>query len=242
MQSLSSLSSLAALGWRKTAKNIFRFTLSSITGAVPITLVTSQGGGVVNWGDGTTTTLTSGTNSLSHTYTGYSSAVVTVSEAQRITQLTYNASTASLGCTAFALPRALTSLFLGDYNTLSGNVSGLPRGLTYLYVFGSNTLSGDVSGLPSGLTYLNVFGSNTISAYTSRPWPTSMRRVQIITVSPGGLPATAVDQLLIDLAAYATTWTNEKNIALQGASAPRTSASNAAVATLQSRGVTVTTY
>ena len=219
MQSLSILSSLAALGWRKTAKNIFRFTLSSISGAVPITLVTSQGGGVVNWGDGTTTTLTSGTNSLSHTYTGYSSAVVTVYEAQRITQLTYVAATASLGCTAFALPRALTTL----------------------YVTGSNTLSGDVSGLPSGLTYLYVTGSNTISTYTSRSWPTSMRLARISPVSPGGLPATAVDQLLIDLAAYATTWTIEKNITLQGTNAPRTSASNAAVATLQGRGVTVTT-
>jgi hypothetical protein len=307
----------------------FNLALSSITGAVTMTLVTSAAGGVVDWGDGTTTALSSGTNSLSHTYSGYTSAAVSISKAQYIAQLTYTATTASLACTTAALPRGLTYLYVTGSNTLSGDVQLLPRGLTYLYVTGSNTLSGDVqllprgltylyvtgsntlsgdvatlpSGLtyfivagsntvsgdvatlPSGLTYLHVIGSNTLSgdvatlpsgltsatvtgsntlygnvtavpsglitlyitglstlsAYTSRSWPTSMRQVYLTPVSPGGLSSTAVDQLLIDLAAYVTTWTIEKVVTLTGANAARTSASATAVTTLQGRGVTVTT-
>mgnify|MGYP006886064255 FL=1 len=285
----------------------FNLALSSITGAVTMTLVTSAAGGVVDWGDGTTTALSSGTNSLSHTYSGYTSAAVSISKAQYIAQLTYTAITASLACTTAALPRGLTYLKVTGSNTLSGDVQLLPRGLTYLYVTGSNTLSGnvatlpsglthfivagsntvsgDVATLPSGLTYLHVIGSNTLSgnvatlpsgltsatvtgsntlygnvtavpsglitlyitglstlsAYTSRSWPTSMRQVYLAPVSPGGLSSTAVDQLLIDLAAYVTTWTTEKVVTLTGANAARTPASATAVTTLQGRGVTVTT-
>ena len=263
----------------------FNLALSSITGAVTMTLVTSAAGGVVDWGDGATTALSSGTNSLSHTYSGYTSAAVSISKAQYIAQLTYTAITASLACTTAALPRGLTYLYVTGSNTLSGDVQLLPRGLTYLYVTGSNTLSGnvatlpsglthfivagsntvsgDVATLPSGLTYLHVTGSNTLSgdvtavpsglitlyitglstlsAYTSRSWPTSMRQVCLTPVSPGGLSSTAVDQLLIDLAAYVTTWTTEKVVTLTGANAARTPASATAVTTLQGRGVTVTT-
>ena len=263
----------------------FNLALSSITGAVTMTLVTSAAGGVVDWGDGTTTALSSGTNSLSHTYSGYTSAAVSISKAQYIAQLTYTATTASLACTTAALPRGLTYLYVTGSNTLSGDVATLPSGLTYFIVAGSNTVSGDVATLPSGLTYLHVIGSNTLSgdvatlpsgltsatvtgsntlygnvtavpsglitlyitglstlsAYTSRSWPTSMRQVYLTPVSPGGLSSTAVDQLLIDLAAYVTTWTIEKVVTLTGANAARTSASATAVTTLQGRGVTVTT-
>jgi hypothetical protein len=55
------------------------------------------------------------------------------------------------------------------------------------------------------------------------------------------LTATQVDNLLIALSSV-TTWTNEKLVDLQEpGNAARTSASDAAVATIQSRGATVLT-
>ena len=78
-----------------------------------------------------------------------------------------------------------------------------------------------------------------MDSYTRKTWVPDMRYFYIYSVSPGGLSSTEVDNLLIDLAA--TTWKNEKKIYILGTNALRTSASNTAVATLTSMGVSVTT-
>lgn len=78
-----------------------------------------------------------------------------------------------------------------------------------------------------------------MDSYTSKTWVPGMRYFYLYTVSPGGLNSTEVDNLLIDLAA--TTWTVDKKIYILGTNAARTSASDAAVASLISMGVSVTT-
>jgi hypothetical protein len=68
-----------------------------------------------------------------------------------------------------------------------------------------------------------------------------MDRVYYNTTTGNGLTSAEVDQWLIDLAAYCTTWVSNKSVWLAGNNAARTSASDAAVTTLTARFVAVTT-
>jgi len=153
----------------------------------------------------------------------------------------------------------ISTLFCAGSNTLSGSISGM-TGLTYLRLTGNNTVTGDIAAVPLSSSF-NCWGSNTISGniaknsgsitcggdnaltyYTTSgnySWKAGMSRVQIVPSSSGAMTSAMVDALLIDLAA--TTWGGSLCIQLTGTCGPRTSASDAAVATLQGYGVTVTT-
>lgn len=146
--------------------------------------------------------------------------------------------------------------------TISGSITALTS-LTGLICLGANTLSGDVSALKS-LTRLNVTGTNTIlgelggadavvtgitelvlspcrmTQYTSgATW--SLTLSSSVNPSVGyGYSATEIDNMIIDMAASLGTVT-AKTITLKGSSAARTSASDAAVATLSGKGWTVST-
>lgn len=135
------------------------------------------------------------------------------------------------------LPGGLTYYDNQGLNTTSGEIAGLPSGLIYYDNRGSNTTSGNMSGLPGGLTYYVNIGSNTVDTYISpRVWATDMNYI----FQPNGLSSTEVDDILIDLSSI-TTWAGFKTIYLGGTNGARTGASNAAVSTLVSNGVTVIT-
>ena len=137
-------------------------------------------------------------------------------------------------------PVNLTTITIYGYNTLSGNIANAPVNLTYIQITGSNTLSGDIANAPVNLTYIQITGSNTISAYTAgRTWANNQRYIYLAPFAGSGLDATEVDNLLIDLAVVAS-WTTEKVVWLAGNNAARTAASDAAVATLIGKGVSVT--
>ena len=139
------------------------------------------------------------------------------------------------------LPSVLTYFNCQGSNTVSGDLAGLPSVLTYFYCWGSNTVSGDLADLPSVLTYFSCSGSNTISIYTSpRVWANLMGYILSLPAAGSGLDSTEIDNLLIDLSGV-TTWAGSKVIYIAGNNAARTAASDAAVATLQGKGVTVTT-
>ena len=124
---------------------------------------------------------------------------------------------------------SLTYLLVKGSNTLSGSVAALTS-LTYLNVTGSNTLSGDINPLVSDLTTCTVLGDNQMEVYTSgATWGNAT-----VTINPAvgyGYSETEVDNILIDMAASDSM--SGKIITLQGSSLARTSASDAAVAKLE---------
>jgi hypothetical protein len=149
------------------------------------------------------------------------------------------------------LPVNLTIFANGGSNTTTGNISTLPVNLTYYNNQGSNTTSGSLSNLPVNIAFYLNTGLNTVNDYTAgRTWHNPMRTIMSLpTSASGGLSSTEVDNLLIDLANVAT-WTvvnpasESKLINISGNNAARTVGSptvDAAVATLISKGVTVTT-
>jgi len=139
------------------------------------------------------------------------------------------------------LPSDLTYFHCAGSNTISGALSDLPSRLTYFICTGSNTISGALSDLPSRLTYFHCAGSNTISDYTApHTWSNSINYIKLIQAVGNGLDETEVDNLLIDLAS--ATWAGgSRRVELPTPNAPRSSASDAAVATLLGKSVTVVT-
>lgn len=138
-------------------------------------------------------------------------------------------------------------------NTITGDLSNIPSA-TYVAIWGSSYIRGDLSSIPlanyvsigvstivSGnltsvplASYISLMGANT--ATFSGSWTTATMR-QVLVRGAALLSTTVTDDLLNALAATATTWTNEKVVNIKGT---RTAASDAAVATLQGLGVTVT--
>jgi len=147
---------------------------------------------------------------------------------------------------------ALTYVEVGGNNTLSGSITALTS-LTHVVISGLNTLSGSIAALTS-LTVLHVTGFNTLSGdlnpvvsdliictldpcamidYTAgATWGNT---TIMINPSAGyGYDSTEIDNMLIDMAASVALIS--KVITLQGSSAARTAASNAAVLTLEGAG------
>lgn len=119
--------------------------------------------------------------------------------------------------------------------TVTGSLSDLKSLLTSVMIYQNNLITGSLSSLPALVTKI-VLGSNTGITYAaSKVWPANMKEVYI----PLSVFVTAqLDQLLIDLAA--ATWLSSyttKRIVVKGV---RSSASDAALATLITKGVTVT--
>ena len=150
-----------------------------------------------------------------------------------------NAATAAVSTEDFA--RDMVYFRCLGSNTISGDLSDLPSELTTFRCSGSNTISGALSDLPSDLTYFNCTGSNTIGDYTApHTWSNSINYIKLIQAVGNGLDETEVDNLLIDLAS--ATWAgSNRRVELPAPNAARTSASDAAVATLLGKSVTVVT-
>jgi len=138
------------------------------------------------------------------------------------------------------LPVGLTYFSCWGNNTVTGNIANLPTGFTYFGCWGSNTVTGDIANLPAELTYFSCWGNNTISGYSGKMWTMKPATFKFGPVSPGGLSTAEVDQLLIDFDADLT-WASGNVINLTGTNAVRSSASDAAVANIESEGATVIT-
>jgi len=135
------------------------------------------------------------------------------------------------------LPAGLTVFICYGNNTVSGNLSDLPAGLEYFICTGNNAITGNLSDLPAGLTYFLCNGATNTVTPGASAWSTTMRYCRL----GDGLTTGEVDTILINLSAV-TTWITEKRIDLQlDDNAPRSSASDSAVTTLQGNGVTVNT-
>jgi len=241
---------------------IFKWVHTITAATYSGTLSTSGGSVTVYWGDGTFTTYSGTNQAFSHTYSGSSTYTITIAGANRLTEWNtsgdfateFNLSSLPSVMTYFScygsntvtgnlssLPSVMTDFYCTGNNTISGNLSSLPAGLTYFYCSGSNTITGSLSSVSSAVTNFYCSGYCTIDDYTTKSWANNQQRVYLVTSSPGGLSSAKIDQLLIDLAAAGGTWSGSKEIYLRGTNAARTSASDAAVATLVGKGVSITT-
>ena len=149
----------------------------------------------------------------------------------------YCAGTNTITGNLSSLSSIITYFICYGYNTITGNLSSLPSVMTYFNCTGNNTITGNLSSLPTVMTYFNCYGSNTIQQYTGKTWANNMQRVYLRSNTATNLTAQMNDQLLIDLNNAGGTWSVEKIINLKGT---RTTASDSAVASLVTKGVTVT--
>lgn len=154
-----------------------------------------------------------------------------------------------------------TTLTLAGNNTLTGDVANLSN-VNRVGIEGSNTIYGDIADIPAKAVYYvwYIYGNNTISGdladlvhpsivinpnriedYSGKTWSGTWSRLEIPSETGYGLSASEVDNLLIDMADDLTSWYGAKTIDLRGGHAARTSTSDAAVLTLQGRGVSVNT-
>jgi len=138
------------------------------------------------------------------------------------------------------LPVNLTYFTCVGSNTVNGDLGDLPVNLTYFYCVGSNTVNGDLGDLPVNLTYFYCAGSNAIFAYTSKTWAKKPTTFILTPVSPGGLDATEINNLLIDFDEDLT-WTSGDVITLTGTNAAPTGPGITAKNNMIAEGAIVTT-
>ena len=134
-----------------------------------------------------------------------------------------------------SLPAGVTYFNCQGSNTLTGTLS-LPAGMTNFVCAGSNTLSGTLSP-PAGTTYFVCHGSNTLTGYTPSAKASNQRRFYLAGLNT--MSAADVDNILIDYDAAGGTWGGEKEITIQGNAKNRTSASDAAYASLAAKLTTL---
>lgn len=209
------------------------------TAEVGMTFVFNSGNVWVNWGDGNTEYFTSATE-LTHSYSPNHSGDIKVymDAGTVVNSFTQKNTAAGFDFELSSLPDDIDSITFYDGN-MSGNLEDLPGELTFFLCDGSNTVSGDLADLPSGLTYFRCDGLNTISDYSyGGSWAANMIGITSLPAAGSGLSGNDVDSLLMDLST--TTWTGSKILTIDGNNGTRTSASDAAKATLEGMGVTVT--
>jgi hypothetical protein len=123
-----------------------------------------------------------------------------------------------------------------------GDVIDLPSTLTYYYSTTGN-LSGNFINLPAEINFLYSSGAAHTYTYATtsgqRTWVSNMQYV-LLRPAVGVFTSAMTNAMLIDLSAV-TTWTGVKTIDLRGNCGARTSASDAAVATLTANGAAVLT-
>jgi uncharacterized protein YmfQ (DUF2313 family) len=149
----------------------------------------------------------------------------------------YNTITGDIGY----LPTNLESFIIDGYNTIFGDIRDQPANLGAVYWLGYNTISGSISNVSPAAQTVYITGQNTVSDYYSWNLSATVNIFYVNPISPGGLLSDEVDKFLIDADTYVTSWINGKTIYLKGNNAARTSASDAAVTSLQGKGVTIYT-
>lgn len=196
---------------------------------------------------------------LTYLEIGFTNVSGNISALSNMTNLTYlGADSTAISGDVSSLERLVKIQFLMLNNVkLSGDVSAL-GGMTsclYLYVSGvsgnissfsrltkvntisltKSTISGDLAGVPSSCIYVDFAGSNTTLTWSSRP---SSANTFGVTGEP---KIDNVDNMLKDLANCVSKITSSSSAfhKIISATGTRTSASDAAVQTLQQKGYTV---
>lgn len=194
---------------------VFSFGLTSVA-SFSFTLRTKADTApvLIEWGDGTQSTHAGTTDqTASHTYAVSGTYAVKV----------------------YGADESVLTRFSAGAGGMSGALV-MPSGMLSFSCDGSNTLSGTLS-LPPGMKYFICTGSNTLSGYT--PSAKASNQQRFIITGLNTMSSTDVDNILIDYAAAGGTWSSSKEITIQGNAANRTSASDAAYASLATKLTTL---
>lgn len=118
-------------------------------------------------------------------------------------------------------------------------IENFPSTLEYFDVSSSSVVvNGDLANAPESLAHFDADETNSLINAASRETGIG-NGAMVIVLSDTNLGSAAVDNILIALATI-TTWGGTKIVDIGGNNAPRTSASDDAVTTLEGYGVTVT--
>jgi hypothetical protein len=128
--------------------------------------------------------------------------------------------------------------------SITGDITTVGPYIRSITIAGANvSLTGDIGLMPPLISTL-VLSKGAFSYTSPRVWSSTMGRVRVESLPGFGLSTSQVDNILIDLAQYATNWSNppsSREILLNVNNAPRSSVSDAAKTILNNRGVTVLT-
>ena len=146
------------------------------------------------------------------------------------------------------VPSSIITFIVSGNNIIGGSLSNLPSDCAFitLNVLGANTIGGDLDALPNTLSVFQLLGNNVVADYTppsaGHDWHNNMSTFDFRPAVGGGLSSTEVDQLIIDLDSETTvTRSPAGNWYITGNNAARTAASDAAVASLLTKGRIVNT-
>ena len=218
------------------AEAVFSFGLDSVSTFTFILQTKDNYSPVlVDWGDGHMSAHVGAADQTAvHTYATSGTYAVKVYGADESVLTKFSTSAGGMS-NALILPSGMTFFVCDGVNTLGGVLS-LPGGMTLFFCSGSNTLSGNLS-LPGGMIYFYCSGLNNISGYTPSAKASNQRTFALL--GNNTLSATDVDNILLDYAAAGGTWTTPKTVIIQGNAANRTSASDAAYASLAAKLATL---
>ena len=198
----------------------------------------------IDWGDGIWERYVSSSTYRTKTFSSSTSGVARVRSAtgrglSDILGMRSNVGTWSFDATALLGLTSLADLRLVG-NGFTGDMTGVSdlNNLTYLRL-ASNGFTGDMTGVSDldELTYSNLTGNFVIN-YMPATWaPNYQYFLFRPTTATNPMGTSEIDQALIDGAA--TTWTGVRTLYIDGNNGVRSSASDAAVATLQGMGVTL---
>lgn len=143
------------------------------------------------------------------------------------------------------LPKQLTSAVLAGECSLKGRLADLPIGIIAFNIKSTdvnNQITGDISNIPNKtMVFLELYGHFNVTFNGDFPLSDKFYNFKLAPEITSPIDSATVDNILIKLAAIAGERTGTRTIALTGACAAPTEASQAAITSLQQKGFTVQT-
>lgn len=143
------------------------------------------------------------------------------------------------------LPKQLTSAVLAGECSLKGRLADLPIGIIAFNIKSTdanNQITGDISNIPNKtMAFLELYGHFNVTFNGDFPLSDKFYNFKLAPEITSPIDSTTVDSILIKLAAIAGERTGTRTIALTGACAAPTEASQAAITSLQQKGFMVQT-
>lgn len=192
------------------------------------------------WGDGNSDSYTPSTSintTVSHTYGSAAKRPIVI--LGRVT--VWEGSSQAYGGRLWENMRSLTYVNCNGATNVSGRVDTLPALVSKINCGDCTLVSGDMTMAPAGVIYADLWRCTVVYRTSGgRAWADRMEYVGINPPTLGVFTSAMVDALLIDLSGVAT-WSGAKLIYAAGSCGAPTSAADAAIDSLLSKGVTVNT-